>query len=92
MIEQELHLIEDRGRARVGDPSLGADISDPLPLAGPGEPPPQIDHTIVDLIVVDEVTRTPIGRPILTLAIDVHTRVATSSGPAERYSSTTGVY
>jgi putative transposase len=37
----------------------------------------QIDHTIVDLIVVDEVTRTPIGRPVLTLAIDVHTRVVT---------------
>lgn len=34
----------------------------------------QIDHTIVDLIVVDEVTRTPIGRPVLTLAIDIHTR------------------
>jgi len=31
----------------------------------------------VDLIVVDEVTRTPIGRPVLTLAIDVHTRVVT---------------
>ena len=37
----------------------------------------QIDHTIVDLIVVDEVTRTPIGRPVLTLAIDIHTRVVT---------------
>ena len=37
----------------------------------------QIDHTIVDLIVVDEVTRTPIGHPIPTLAIDIHTRVVT---------------
>jgi putative transposase len=37
----------------------------------------QIDHTVVDLIVVDEVTRQPIGRPVLTLAIDVHTRVVT---------------
>jgi putative transposase len=37
----------------------------------------QIDHTIVDLIVVDEVTRAPIGRPVLTLAIDIHTRVVT---------------
>lgn len=37
----------------------------------------QIDHTTVDLIVVDEVTRQPLGRPILTLAIDVHTRVVT---------------
>ena len=40
MIKQELHLIEDRGRARVGNPSLGADIGDPLLLAGPGEPLP----------------------------------------------------
>jgi putative transposase len=37
----------------------------------------QIDHTIVDLVVVDEVTRAPIGRPVLTLAIDIHTRVVT---------------
>jgi putative transposase len=37
----------------------------------------QIDHTTVDLIVVDEVTRAPIGRPVLTLAIDIHTRVVT---------------
>jgi putative transposase len=37
----------------------------------------QIDHTTVDLIVVDEVTRQPLGRPVLTLAIDVHTRVVT---------------
>ena len=37
----------------------------------------QIDHMVVDLIVVDEVTRQPIGRPVLTLAIDVHTRVIT---------------
>jgi putative transposase len=37
----------------------------------------QIDHTIVDLIVVDEITRQPVGRPILTLAIDIHTRMVT---------------
>ena len=35
----------------------------------------QIDHTPVDVIVVDEVHRLPIGRPWLTLAIDVDTRV-----------------
>lgn len=34
----------------------------------------QIDHTSMDVIVVDEVTRLPIGRPSLTLAIDVSTR------------------
>lgn len=36
----------------------------------------QIDHTKVDLVVVDPVTRQPIGRPTLTLAIDVNTRMA----------------
>lgn len=34
----------------------------------------QIDHTLVDVIVVDSVTRKPIQRPWLTLAIDVHSR------------------
>jgi len=36
----------------------------------------QIDHTKVDLTVVDPATRLPIGRPTLTLAIDVNTRMA----------------
>nr|WP_246215665.1 transposase family protein [Microvirga makkahensis] len=35
----------------------------------------QIDHTVVDVIVVDEEHRRPIGRPVLTVAIDVHTRM-----------------
>jgi putative transposase len=35
----------------------------------------QIDHTRVDLILVDERERLPIGRPWLTLAIDVASRV-----------------
>jgi putative transposase len=35
----------------------------------------QIDHTIVDLIVVDEETRLPIGRPFFTLAVDICTRM-----------------
>ncbi len=47
-----------------------------------GEPPAvtapleqvQIDHTVIDLIVVDDRDRQPIGRPYLTLAIDVFTR------------------
>jgi putative transposase len=34
----------------------------------------QIDHTLVDVIVVDTETRRPIQRPWLTLAIDVYTR------------------
>lgn len=34
----------------------------------------QIDHTLVDLIVVDAYQRLPIGRPYLTVAIDVFSR------------------
>jgi len=34
----------------------------------------QIDHTGIDLIVVDERERQPIGRPCLTVAIDVYSR------------------
>jgi putative transposase len=37
----------------------------------------QIDHTLVDVIVVDSETRKPIRRPWLTLAIDVCTRCVT---------------
>jgi putative transposase len=35
----------------------------------------QIDHTVADVIVVDQEHRLPIGRPWLSLAIDVATRV-----------------
>jgi putative transposase len=35
----------------------------------------QIDHTLVDVIVVDEQLRRPIGRPVLTIAIDICTRM-----------------
>lgn len=34
----------------------------------------QIDHTLVDVMAVDSVTRQPIQRPWLTIAIDVHSR------------------
>jgi putative transposase len=57
---------------RRGEVSLEAEVT---PSAGRfhAERPNdvwQIDHTIVDLIVVDEETRLPIGRPFLTLAVD----------------------
>lgn len=37
----------------------------------------QIDHTPLDLIIVDDVQRLPIGRPHLTLAFDLRTRTVT---------------
>ncbi len=59
----------------------GPDSARALQAAG-GVPPAvtgvlqqvQMDHTPVDLIVVDERHRLPIGRPYLTAAIDVHSR------------------
>jgi putative transposase len=51
-------------------PAAGA-LEAPSPLALV-----QIDHTLVDVIVVDSVARTPIQRPWLTLAIDVCSRCA----------------
>ena len=35
----------------------------------------QIDHTPLDIILVDDLRRLPIGRPYLTLAIDVYSRM-----------------
>lgn len=34
----------------------------------------QMDHTLVDIILVDAIERAPIGRPYLTLAIDIMSR------------------
>ena len=34
----------------------------------------RIDHTVVDVMVVDDHERRPIGRPYLTIAIDVFSR------------------
>jgi putative transposase len=63
--------IKRHGRKAARDryaPITGSLVSDyPLALV-------QIDHTLVDIIVVDSETRAPIQRPWLTLAIDVHSR------------------
>jgi len=37
----------------------------------------QIDHTPADIILVDSFERKPIGRPWVTLAIDIATRMVT---------------
>ena len=46
------------------------DVSRPLEVV-------QIDHTKADVFVVDEETRQPIGRPWLTLAMDICSRMVT---------------
>jgi putative transposase len=63
----------DRGRR-------GEDHPETQPVHGPSPPVRhpldlvQVDHTPVDLILVDPVDREPIGRPWLTVAIDVYSR------------------
>lgn len=59
----------------------GPDAARSLESAGGRVPPVtgvleqvQIDHTVVDLVVVDERHRMPIGRPYVTVAIDVFSR------------------
>jgi putative transposase len=63
--------IKRHGRKAARDrygPVKGSLVSDsPLAIV-------QIDHTLVDVIVVDSECRRPIQRPWLTLAIDVHSR------------------
>ncbi len=64
-------------RARL-QPSEAASLVDYVPGTYKVQRPLeviQIDHTLADVIVVDEQYRLPIGRPWLTLAIDVATRV-----------------
>ncbi len=73
-LDKRMTMLRRRGAAAARaefNPVVGEYRSDgPLDVV-------QLDHTIVDLIVVDEVSREPIGRPVLTLAIDVHTRMVT---------------
>jgi putative transposase len=51
----------------------------------------QIDHTPVDVIVVDEIDRHPIGRPWPTLVIDVATRMIADYYLSFDHSSSTSV-
>ncbi|MFD2640821.1 helix-turn-helix domain-containing protein [Pseudomonas japonica] len=62
----DIELANNKHAARVG--SLETEY--PLQIV-------QIDHSPIDLIIVDDVHRKPIGRPWLTIAICVHTRMVT---------------
>lgn len=66
--------------SRRSGKSLINHITDPVPGSYPEVRSPmevvQIDHTKLDIIVVDE-NRNPIGRPWITLGIDLYSRMAT---------------
>lgn len=51
-----------------GTPGKFPDVKMPLDAI-------QIDHTKVDIMLVDEETREEIGRPVITVAIDVYSRI-----------------
>jgi putative transposase len=63
--------------ARYGGRRAREQFGASLPQNRPGDPLAfvEIDHTPVDVIVVDEQNRMPLGRPWLSLAIDVATRM-----------------
>lgn len=58
-----------RGDVAVPEAVLGSTVTAKAPLDVV-----QIDHTPVDLILVDSIERRPIGRPWVTVAIDVFSR------------------
>lgn len=63
---------------RQGEASLAKDRYDPKPNHFQVDYPleiVQMDHTKVDIILVDDETRMPIGRPWVTLAIDIYSRM-----------------
>ncbi len=62
---------EGRGRADAQFLALPGEFSAQRPL--------QVVHTKVDVTVVDPIERQPIGRPILSIAIDVCTRMVLGS-------------
>jgi putative transposase len=79
------HSVSKRIRALdarlVARKRLGAKSAEPIALSTPGMLEAtealelvQIDHTLADVMIVDSVYRRSIGRPWLSLAIDVATR------------------
>ncbi len=75
-----LESIDLQKRARLRGESKIAKSAEAVPGSFGASRPlevVQIDHTRADIFVVDEETRQPIGRPWLTLAMDVCSRMVT---------------
>lgn len=71
---QPAHVLRRRGHK-----DIARNLYEAVAGAFPGADHPlavvQVDHTPADIILVDEVHRKPVGRPWLTLAIDVYSRM-----------------
>lgn len=81
-IRARLKKISEKRKLRgLGLKELASNKFTPVPGKFPGADYPlavvQIDHTPVDILLVDDVYRKPIGRPWITLAMDVCTKVGT---------------
>lgn len=79
-IRHRIKLInEEEKLARRVHKSVASNTFDPLQDHFPGADYPlaavQIDHTKLDIICVDEVFRQPVGKPWITVAIDVFSRM-----------------
>ena len=77
---RRVHAIsEEQKLASRRDPIIARNRYNPLEGSFPNADHPlaavQIDHTKLDILVVDEITRQPVGRPWITLAIDVYSRM-----------------
>jgi len=80
-VQARINRIPERTRLiKRGDRELAKNKHDARPGSLNTEYPlqiVQIDHTPIDLMIVDDVYRKPIGRPWLTVAICVHSRMIT---------------
>ncbi|MEI6949644.1 helix-turn-helix domain-containing protein [Paraflavisolibacter sp. H34] len=72
-------ITEEKRMARRYDKSVANNKYEPVQGSFPGADYPlavvQIDHTLLDIITVDDASREPIGRPWITIAIDVFSRM-----------------
>lgn len=72
-------ISEEQRLAKRYDKSIANNLYEPLKGSFPGADYPlsvvQIDHTLLDIILVDDISREPVGRPWITLAIDVFSRM-----------------
>ena len=73
-IRRRLHALSTEERSKRGYPAMRTAIPGSTPTVRYPLDTIQMDHTKVDIILVDPVDRKPIGRPWITVAIDIYSR------------------
>ncbi|WP_175452579.1 Mu transposase C-terminal domain-containing protein [Thiohalomonas denitrificans] len=80
-VRNRIKLISEKEKVKRRKGPKAARIFEPLKGRYPDAHWPlsviQIDHTKLDVILVDDIHRLPIGRPWITIAIDVFSRMVT---------------